>query len=176
MPSRLSVPYNPELALTSSFLHDDDEESPEPRTPTKRRRGGDVRVELNKPPNKSAKLPNKAKMGLFFRRSCGGKRLHLPPSWPLKDISGTRSDPGHALSARTNPGNSTKTSKAPLPSCVHVQPTLEAKGQSYLTINSLPNISSSEAASMVVLAKMDASHTDSTEIQPRQSAETGLRR
>ena len=76
MPSRLSVPYNPELALTSSFLDDDDEESPEPRTPTKRRRGGDVRVELNKPPNKSAKLPNKAKMGLFFRRSCGGKRLH----------------------------------------------------------------------------------------------------
>lgn len=68
---RLFVPYNPELALTSSFLCDEDEEeSPEARTLTKRPRGGDVRVELRRPPNKSAKLSNKAKIGQVFRRTC----------------------------------------------------------------------------------------------------------
>lgn len=103
---RLFVPYNSELALTYTFLCDEDEgESPEPRTPTKLRRGGDVRVELRRSPNKSAKLSNKAKVGQMFCRTCGGQRLHLPPSWPLKDTSGSSAaDLSSALSARKSPG------------------------------------------------------------------------
>lgn len=173
---RLFVPYNPELALTSSFLCDEDEgESPEPRTPTKRRRGGDVRVELRRSPNKSAKLSNKAKMGQVFRRTCGGKRLHLPPSWPLKDLSGTSAaDLGNALSARTSPGNSTTASESPLPPSAHAQLTLEAKDQPGPITDSLPKISSSEIASTVMLAKMNEPHSAPVETQPQQSAENEL--
>lgn len=139
---RLFVPYNSELALTSLFLCDEDEgESPEPRTLTKRRRGGDVRVGLRRSPKKSANLPNKAKVGPIFRRTCGGKRLLLPPSWPLKDTSGTSAtDLSNALSARTSPGSSTTASGSLLPPSAHAQLILEAKDQPGPTINSLPKI------------------------------------
>lgn len=145
---RLFVPYNSELALTSLFLCDEDEgESPEPRTLTKRRRGGDVRVELRRSPNKSAKFSNKAKAGPIFRRTYGGKRLLLPPSWPLKDTSGTSAtDLSNALSARTSPGSSTTASGSLLPPSAHAQLILEAKDQPGPTINSLPKISSSKIA------------------------------
>lgn len=168
---RLFVPYNLELALTSSILFDEGEvESPELRTLTQRRRGGDVRVELIKPSNKSAKLSNKAKMVQVSRRTCGGKRLHLPPSWPLNKISGSRSDLGHELSARTN---STTASESPLTPSAHVRPTLEAKGQLGSTMNSSPNFSNSETASMVALAKINEPRSAPIETQPQQSAGTG---
>ena len=106
-------------------------------------------------------------MGQVFRRICGGKRLHLPPSWPLKDTSGTpAADLSNALSARTSPG-STTASESLLPPSGHAQLILEAKDQPSPTINSLPKISSSEIASTVVLAKMN----EPLETQPQQSAE-----
>lgn len=104
------------------------------------------------------------------RRTCGGKRLHLPPSWPLNKISGSRSDLGHALSARTN---STTASESPLTPSNHVRPTLEAKGQPGSTMNSSPNFSNSETASMVALAKINEPRSAPIETQPQQSAETG---
>lgn len=42
---RLFVPYNAKLTLTSLFFCDKDEEEPEPRLPTRNRRGRDLRVE-----------------------------------------------------------------------------------------------------------------------------------
>lgn len=158
---KLFVPYNPRgLALASSIVFDEDEaESPEPRTITQRRRGGDVRVELIKPLNKPAKLPNMAKMVQVSRRSCGGKRLHLPPLGPLNKTSGSRSDLGHALSAKINPGNSITASESPLPSSAHVQQALEANGQPGSTINASPNFSNSETTLVVVRAELDHPHS-----------------
>lgn len=177
VPSRLLVPYNPELALTSEFLRDEDEkESPEPRTPTKHRRGRDVRVELNMSPKKPANLYSKTQMGRYFRRTCGGKKLHLPPSWPLKGISGTRSDLGDAISSGTTAENQTEEMIHTVRGVKQEKTTPSRapdEGQSDSNMNSLPSSSSPETASKVVLVKTDESHSTPAEIRPQESAEHG---
>ena len=87
---RLVVPYNPELALTSTFQFDEDENSlAEPCTPAKQRRGGDVQVALYTSPKKSAQPSKVNKKALYARRTCGGKQICLsgPPLWPFNDVA-----------------------------------------------------------------------------------------
>lgn len=85
-----NLPYNPELAATSTFKFDEGEESfAEPCTRTKYRRGGDVQVALSISPAKSAQPLKVSKKALYARRTCGGKQICLsgPPLWPLQVIT-----------------------------------------------------------------------------------------
>lgn len=87
---RLIVPYNPHLALSSTFTFDEDEESMMgPCTPTKYRRAGDVKVALYKTPATSAQPCKVNTKAIYARRTCGGKKIRLsaPPLWPFNDAA-----------------------------------------------------------------------------------------
>lgn len=96
---RLSVLYNPELALTSTIQFDDDEESlAEPCTPTKHRRGCDVQVGLYTIPTIPAQPSQVYKKALCARRTCGSKKIYLsgPSLWPFNGVARIAPAPGHS--------------------------------------------------------------------------------
>lgn len=87
---RLIAPYNPHLALSSTFTFDEDEESlMGPCTPTKYRQVRDVKVALYKTPTGSAQPSKVNTKAIYARRTCGGKKICLsgPPLWPFNDAA-----------------------------------------------------------------------------------------